>query len=333
MSSNRYITNNFNPNTTSDSYLQRMMNRCNQNVIDTQNYLSSKSNQSSTFFGNHSSSHQPQPHFQPNRVLNPQPQPQFQLNQILKPQPQPHFQPNQVLKPQPQPQPYFQQLQQQLQKNNIHNAPVKIKRNYKSAGTIIIEQGYNRRNGKTCDAIFLGFNNNRKMYELFYGKRDTYENNELTTARRETKEESSNMFRLSENMYNIRYSVNTDDKHYAFVIRVSAPKGGIQSNVFRKNQKQLYQNNAPHEWLELTDITRIDIGEAIQQGILHHMTGNFTMNDVYGNRCVIFARDAEFIADALRNRMHQRGTVNQLSFVKSWNDPNKPYLNGTSVYM
>jgi len=238
-------------------------------------------------------------------------------------------QPNQVLKPQP----YFQQLQQQLQKNNIHNAPVKIKRNYKSAGTIIIEQGYNRRNGKTCDAIFLGFNNNRKMYELFYGKRDTYENNELTTARRETKEESSNMFRLSENMYNIRYSVNTDDKHYAFVIRVNAPKGGIQSNVFRKNQKQLYQNNAPHEWLELTDITRIDIGEAIQQGILHHMTGNFTMNDVYGNRCVIFARDAEFIADALRNRMHQRGTVNQLSFVKSWNDPNKPYLNGTSVYM
>jgi len=213
--------------------------------------------------------------------------------------------------------------------------PMQIKNNhnYKSAGTIVIEQGYNRRNGKTCDAIFLGFNNNRKMYELFYGKRDLYENNELTTACRETKEESSNMFRLSENMYNIRYSVNTNDKHYAFVIRVKAPNGGIQSSVFKKNQKQLYQNNAPHEWLELTNITRIDIGEAIQQGILHHMTGNFTMNDVYGNICVIFARDAEFIADALRNRMHQRGTVNQLSFVKNWIDPKKPYLNGTSAYM
>jgi len=315
MSSNRYNTNNFNPNTTSDPYLKRMMNRCNQNVIDTQNYLSSKSKKSSTYFGNNSSSHQPQP------------QPQFQLHQVLKPQPQPHFK-------------QLQQPQQQSMTtpmhnipNNIHHAPEKIKRNYKSAGTIVIEQGYNRHNGKTCDAIFLGFNNNRKMYELFYGKRDTYENNELTTARRETKEESSNMFRLSENMYNIRYSVNTDDKHYAFVIRVKAPKGGIQSNVFRKNQKQLYQNNAPHEWLELTDITRIDIGEAIQQGILHHLTGNFTMNDVYGRKCVIFARDAEFIADALRNSMHQRGTVNQLSLVKSWHDPNKSYLNGTSVYM
>jgi hypothetical protein len=70
MSSSIYITNNFNPNTllasyakhdcntTSDPYLQRMMNRCNQNVIDTQSYLSSKPksynsyNQSSTYLGN-----------------------------------------------------------------------------------------------------------------------------------------------------------------------------------------------------------------------------------------------------------------------------------------
>ena len=57
------------------------------------------------------------------------------------------------------------------------------------------------------------------------------------------------------------------------------------------------------------------------------------MYDVYGKKCVIFARDAEFIADALRNTMHQRGTVNQLSFVKSWIDLYKPYLNETSVYM
>ena len=268
MSSNRYIANNINTNTTSDPYLKRMINRCNQNVIDTQKYLSSKSknyNQSSTYFGNNSSSQQPR----------------FQLNQVLKQQQQ------------PQQQSPFQQ-QQQLHKKQSMITPMQIKNNhnYKSAGTIVIEQDYNRRNGKTCDAIFLGFNNNKKMYELFYGKRDLYENNELTTARRETKEESSNMFRLSKNMYNIRYSVNNDYKHYAFVIRVKAPNGGIHSSIFKKNQKQLYQNNAPHEWLELTDITRIDIDDAIKQGILYHLTGNFTMYDVYGKKCVIFARDA-----------------------------------------
>ena len=284
MSSNRYITNNINTNTTSDPYLKRMINRCNQNVIDTQNYLSSKSknyNQSSTYFENNSSSQQPQ--FQLNQVLKQQQQPRFQLNQVLKQQPQPQIQ---------QQSPFQQQQQLHKKQSMTTPMPIKINRNYKSAGTIVIEQGYNRRNGKTCDAIFLGFNNNRKMYELFYGKRDIYENNESTTARRETKEESSNMFRLSENMYNIRYSVNNDYKHYAFVIRVKAPNCGIHSSIFKKNQKLLYQNNAPHEWLELTDITRIDIDDAIKQGILYHLTGNFTMYDVYGKKCVIFARDA-----------------------------------------
>ena len=74
MSPNVYINNNFNPNTllsgcakhdcnsTNDPYLQRIMNRCNQNVIDTQCYLSSKpktynsNNQSSTYLGNNTTS-------------------------------------------------------------------------------------------------------------------------------------------------------------------------------------------------------------------------------------------------------------------------------------
>jgi hypothetical protein len=60
------------------------------------------------------------------------------------------------------------------------------------------------------------------------------------------------------------------------------------------------------------------------------------MIDVYGKSIVIFSRDAEFIASALRQSLNVRGDVNQLSYVSSWNDARaggtKMYLNGTSCY-
>lgn len=214
--------------------------------------------------------------------------------------------------------------------------PVQSKK-WSSSGTIIIEDSYNRRNGKTCQAIFLGKNPYTNMYELFYGKRDNGDTSEESTAIRETKEESSNMFVFTPDMYDSRYSVSsTNSLHCAFVIRVKAPRGGIQSTVFARNQQVLKSNNAPCEWTELSDLTRIDISEAINWGLLTHTKGNFTMPDVYGNPIVIFSRDAEFIGEALRQNMHSRGNVNQLTFVSSWDDRrvggNKMYLNGTSCY-
>jgi len=214
---------------------------------------------------------------------------------------------------------------------------VPVQKQWASSGTIIIEDAYNRRNGKTCQAIFLGLNPNTGMYELFYGKKDFTDVSESETALRETREESSNMFRFSAHIYNEKYKISSSNNmHHAFIVRVSAPRGGIQSSIFAKNRQVLKANHAPWEWQELSHITRIDISDVIDTGILSHSGGDFTTYDVYGNLITIFSRDAEFISLALRASMHMRGHVNQLSFVSSWDDRKAGgkmmFLNGTSCY-
>lgn len=205
-----------------------------------------------------------------------------------------------------------------------------------SAGTLIIDEVYHRRNRTSCQAILLGFNPNRGCWELFYGKRDTSDSSPHDTARRETREESSNMFRLTSPVYDENCKASSSNgKHHVYVVRVIAPSGGIQSSVFQKNQQILKSNGAPPEWRELTHITRIDISDAIGSGIMH-TRGNFTMPDVYGNNITIFSRDVEFIADALCSGLHAKGNVHQLSCVRSWDDSRKGgrhmFLNGTTVY-
>ncbi len=214
---------------------------------------------------------------------------------------------------------------------------VPVQSQWSSAGTIIIEDAYNRRNGKTCQAIFLGLNSNTGLYELFYGKKDNSDTDETETALRETREESSNMFVFSSSVYNDKYRVSSPNtKHHAYVVRVNGPRGGISSAVFANNQSKLVANKAPYEWTELSGITRIDISDAISSGLLLYTRGNFSMQDVYGNYITIFSRDAEFISNALKSSMHLRGHVNQLSFISSWDDRryggNKMFLNGTVCY-
>lgn len=285
-------------------------------------------------------------------------QQQQQQQQLAQQQHQQQLAQQQQLLAQQQQQQLVQQHQQQLaqqrkQLSQQHqlirlvggsiSAPIihsSVKNNWKSSGTIIIEQAYNNRtNGKICQAIFLGYNSNRGSYELFYGKRAGSDNVESDTARRETREESSNMFKLSSRVYNDKYKVSSSNgHHHAYVVSVNAPSGGIQSSVFYKNQKIIKANCAPHEWRELSQITRIDINEAINYGILNlsGSKGDFTMVNVYGNLITIFSRDAEFISAALKSNMHTRANVHQLSCISSWDDSRNGsrsmFLNGTTVY-
>ncbi len=208
---------------------------------------------------------------------------------------------------------------------------------WSSAGTIIVDESYKRRDGKTCQAIFLGLNSKTGMYELPYGKKNPTDTSESHTAVRETQEEMSNMFVFSQGVYNDKYRVSSaNGKHHAYVVRVKAPKGGIQSSVFAQNQMVLKSHRAPYEWTELSLITRIDVSDAIASGILLHVNGDFLMPDVYGNYVKIFSRDAEFISAALRANMNSRGQVQQLTFISSWDDikagGKMMFLNGTSAY-
>jgi len=208
---------------------------------------------------------------------------------------------------------------------------------WSSAGTIIVDDSYKRRNGKICQAIFLGLNSKTGKHELFYGKRNPTDACESHTALRETQEEGSNMFSFSFRVYDDNYRVSSlNGKHHAYVVRVKAPKGGIQSSVFAQNQMVLKSHRAPYEWTELSSITRIDISDAISAGILTHTHGDITVPDVYGNIVRIFSRDAEFISAALRANMNSRGQVHQLKFISSWDDTKATgqmmFLNGTSSY-
>lgn len=209
--------------------------------------------------------------------------------------------------------------------------------NWESGGVIIVDNTYLLKTGQNCQAIFLGLNPTSGKYELFYGKRDLQDLTPVNTCLRECTEETANLFRFSEGMFDESFKVTShNNKHQAYVIRVEPPKLGIQSKLFFHNIAQLKSNKAPYCWNEISNITRINIEEAIITGILRHYRGDFQMFDVYGNPITIFSRDAEFISDALRKKLNLRAPVHQLKFVSSYNSSfhggANSFLNGTKYY-
>lgn len=215
---------------------------------------------------------------------------------------------------------------------SISHSPLPSSR-WASAGSIIIEENYRRRNGSICQAIVLGYNPHKRVYELFYGKRDSGDQDPIMTAMRETREETGNMFSLPYHAFNDNFSVSSfNDQHHAYVIRVRAPPGGIQSKVFSSNQRILGMNGASHCWRELSNITRIDINEAISFGILRYTSGVFTMTDVYGNSIVIHKRDTEFIRDMILKSLHVSSPIYQLRYISSFRSLSQPFLNGSQSY-
>jgi hypothetical protein len=220
----------------------------------------------------------------------------------------------------------------------VQHPPVTNNANWASGGVIIVENEYHFQNGTKCQAIFLGLNPSSGKYELFYGKRDSTDSDPSETALRECVEESSNMFRLRKSMFDNSFCVKSpNQKHCAYVIRVNAPTHGIQSKVFHQNQAILLANGAHHSWTEVSNITRININEAIKQGILTHTKGDFAMYDVYNNWITIFSRDAEFIADALRRKFNLLAPIHHLTFIPSYdariNGGRNKFLNNTSFYI
>jgi hypothetical protein len=208
---------------------------------------------------------------------------------------------------------------------------------WESGGAIIVDNDYHIKSGGKCQAIFLGLNHRTGKYELFYGKRDPADTSSNETSLRECTEETSNMFRFTNYMFDNSFSVKSpNQKHHAYVVRVQAPKHGIQSKIFFQNLSLLKSRHTPYQWRELSGMTRINIEEAINSGILNHPNGDFSMFDVYGNPITIFSRDAEFIRDALKRKLNLTSPVHQLKFVASYDSKyhggKDSFLNGTSYY-
>ena len=141
------------------------------------------------------------------------------------------------------------------------------------------------------------------------------------------------MFNIPSHVLSDQYRLSSsNNQHHAYVVRVKAPSGGIQSKVFASNQNTLRINGAPYCWRELTNITRIDINDTVSYGLLRHTTGHFTMKDVYGNIIRIHIRDAEFIRNMILKSFHMTSPVYNLRYIHSYRSSSHFFLNGTQCY-
>lgn len=122
------------------------------------------------------------------------------------------------------------------------------------AGVILIEnytKGYNKKRGP---AVILFRNRKTKRYGDGGGGRDNGEDIH-DTARRELKEESCGLFRLTRKL--IATSPYADHGSYIGFFVPIFSKNGIQSTQYRKNMDELKRVKASDEWQETDDMKRI----------------------------------------------------------------------------
>lgn len=205
------------------------------------------------------------------------------------------------------------------------------------AGILLVDNEF-RSNGNSYQTIILGKNVVTDKYELFYGS--TYSTIALSTqvAINGINEKSANMFRLKNTALNSTFSIKSfDNKRIVYLIRVQPPKFGIQTSVFNKNKFVLETNEAPVDWFQTTEITRIGIKEAISSGLLLHTDGDFEMFDVDGNPITIIEHDVKIIQEAVKNKMNVIAPIHQLKYIgyysNKYDEGDKPYLNTTGCYM
>lgn len=122
------------------------------------------------------------------------------------------------------------------------------------AGVLLIEENYHGRG----PAVILFRDRFTKRYNDGGGARDAGENI-FDTARRELKEESCNLFRLT------RASVATAEHvqhgpYVGFFIFVRS-NNGIQSKSYFKNLKELQRIGAPKEWRETDNMKRVYLAD------------------------------------------------------------------------
>ena len=128
------------------------------------------------------------------------------------------------------------------------------------AGVILVENCK-----KIGPCVILFQNKYTNMYEEGGGNRDHNEKIK-NTARRELKEESCNLFRLSslslKNTYAIRHH-----NYICYFVMIE----GVKLGSFYENKKIISQrsNNSKNPWLEMKDIVRVSIDDFITVGGLN----------------------------------------------------------------
>ena len=223
----------------------------------------------------------------------------------------------------------------------VHTHHTHHTRGWKSTGLIIIDTHYfNRVTRDMCQTVLLYFNKHTGGWELPYGKESRIDTCPADTARRETVEETNNMFHFKADVCSDSTKVTFNNKDIAYVVRVVGPGGGLQTKFFEENARVLHANHAPGDFREMSDITRVSIDDLICADLLSLSSSkppNFSVTDVYGKHITITGFHARFIRDAINANLHSSAPIHKLRLVESWDDSRasntRPFLNGTKSYI
>ena len=192
------------------------------------------------------------------------------------------------------------------------------------AGVILLEN-YRNKQGKHALAVILFRNKHNNTYQDGGGNIDPGETLK-DAAVRELKEESANLFRLSEDSLKGCPEYDHQGTYRAYALKVQHT-AGIQSAYYYENVEKLAAHpDTPNCWKETNKMARFYIDE-IRKGLTNQ--GDLQCLDANGNRCVIFGRTKACIRE-LMGRFIQAPTV-ELKFNNNITRGPR-FIHGTKAY-
>ena len=129
------------------------------------------------------------------------------------------------------------------------------------AGVVLLENYTNPKTRESGLAVILFRNKFNKMYTDGGGVRDKEEDIK-DTARRELREESANLFRLSKDSLSNRLAVRVH-KYVGYFVKLKSP---IMSKKYFSNLDKIKRNKSPRYWRETDDFKRVFIRDFIDAG-------------------------------------------------------------------
>jgi len=205
---------------------------------------------------------------------------------------------------------------------------VTLNGNETGGGVVLIENYLNRNHTRQEDAVILFRDKFTGKYNDGGGKIDPGETVERA-ARRELKEESENLFRLSPNSLNLQLA-SRHQNYIAYFVRITA-KGGIQSKYYSSNLSALKKGNAAHHWVETDKMTRVYVKDLINNNI-SSVKGDFKVNDANGNPITIEGKTKAVLREGLNNNIINMTYPQTLNLNPNCKDNENPHISTVCYY-
>lgn len=212
---------------------------------------------------------------------------------------------------------------------------------YGSADLILVEE-YNNHRGRIEPAVILFRDDNTHTrsgrnvgptYKNGGGKYDSKKDSTMEDcAVRELMEESSNLFRINSKFLENAESYVHYQTHQAFAIRVSSNRG-IKSDWYSYNIELLKKNNAPHDWIETSDMKRFFISDFTNDLLTGPLDANecITVNDAQGTPRKIFGMTRACLRELVAGSKHKNLPLITLRENQNY-QRGPPFLHGTKCY-